>query len=51
MFTFGLGYLSLSRGREIEYYMPEFLRDVLMRLLDTPEYIALSSEKHWISSC
>lgn len=51
MFTFGLGYLSLSRGREIEYYMPEFLRDVLMRLLDTPEYIALSSEKRWISSC
>ncbi|GFR38648.1 putative metallophosphoesterase YunD [Insulibacter thermoxylanivorax] len=51
MFTFGLGYLSLSRGREIEYYMPEFLRDVLMNLLDTPEHIALSAEKHWIRSC
>ncbi len=29
MFTFGVGYLSLSQGTEITYRLPEFLRDVL----------------------
>jgi len=48
MFTFGIGYLSLSRGREIEFYLPEFLRDVLLHQLTDVERIALSSQKHWI---
>lgn len=29
MFTFGSGYLSLSRGKKIAYMLPEFIRDVL----------------------
>ncbi|WNR43386.1 bifunctional metallophosphatase/5'-nucleotidase [Paenibacillus roseipurpureus] len=29
MFTFGSGYLSLSRGKQIVYMLPEFIRDVL----------------------
>ncbi|MNI19383.1 Trifunctional nucleotide phosphoesterase protein YfkN precursor [compost metagenome] len=29
MFTFGAGYLSLSKGTSVEYLLPDFLRDVL----------------------
>ncbi|KQX45853.1 MULTISPECIES: bifunctional metallophosphatase/5'-nucleotidase [unclassified Paenibacillus] len=29
MFTFGSGYLSLSRGKQVTYMLPEFIRDVL----------------------
>lgn len=29
MFTFGSGYLSLSRGKQVKYMLPEFIRDVL----------------------
>lgn len=29
MFTFGVGYLSLSQGKDVEYLLPEFLRDLL----------------------
>ncbi|MEV2935613.1 bifunctional UDP-sugar hydrolase/5'-nucleotidase [Paenibacillus larvae] len=29
MFTFGVGYLSLSQGEEVEYLLPDFLRDLL----------------------
>jgi len=48
MFTFGIGYLSLSRGRDIEYFLPEFLRDVLLHQLMDAERIALSSRRNWI---
>jgi 5'-nucleotidase len=36
MFTFGIGYLSLKECREPDYFLPEFLRDVLERELNTP---------------
>lgn len=48
MFTFGIGYLSLSRGKNIEFYLPEFLRDVLLHQLMDVERIAMSSQKNWI---
>lgn len=37
MFTFGIGYLSLKEGRAPDYFLPEFLRDVLERELNDPE--------------
>lgn len=37
MFTFGTGYLSLKEGREIQYYLPDFLRHVLMKELNNPQ--------------
>jgi len=48
MFTFGIGYDVLSRGRDIRYYVPEFLRDVLLYQLGHPERIVASAQKHWI---
>ncbi|GIP33675.1 bifunctional UDP-sugar hydrolase/5'-nucleotidase [Paenibacillus sp. J2TS4] len=29
MFTFGVGYLSLSKGTETQYFLPEFIREIL----------------------
>lgn len=48
MFTFGIGYHALSRGRELKFYLPEFLRDVLLHQLSDQESIASSAERHWI---
>ncbi|MBP1963705.1 bifunctional metallophosphatase/5'-nucleotidase [Paenibacillus aceris] len=42
MFTFGSGYLSLSRGRDVVYMLPEFIRDILARELHDHEAIASS---------
>ncbi|MGG1556215.1 bifunctional metallophosphatase/5'-nucleotidase [Paenibacillus ferrarius] len=40
MFTFGSGYLSLSRGEQITYLLPEFIRDVLASQLQDEGLIA-----------
>lgn len=48
MFTFGIGYLSLSRGRNVQYYVPEFLRDVLLHQLNDDEHMALCSRRNWL---
>jgi len=37
MFTFGVGYLSLKEGRDIRYFLPEFLRHVLAEELRSPD--------------
>ncbi|SDN22432.1 2',3'-cyclic-nucleotide 2'-phosphodiesterase/5'-or 3'-nucleotidase, 5'-nucleotidase family [Paenibacillus sp. yr247] len=42
MFTFGSGYLSLSRGKEVAYMLPEFIRDVLAKELRDDQAIASS---------
>ncbi|MNY67385.1 hypothetical protein D3C86_2049620 [compost metagenome] len=42
MFTFGSGYLSLSRGKQIVYMLPEFIRDVLADQLQDEAAIASS---------
>ncbi|UKS31215.1 bifunctional metallophosphatase/5'-nucleotidase [Paenibacillus sp. HWE-109] len=42
MFTFGSGYLSLSRGKEVAYMLPEFIRDVLAVELRNEDAIASS---------
>ncbi|NOV01302.1 bifunctional metallophosphatase/5'-nucleotidase [Paenibacillus planticolens] len=42
MFTFGSGYLSLSRGKDVVYMLPEFIRDILARELRDHEAVAAS---------
>ncbi|OPH46977.1 metallophosphoesterase [Paenibacillus ferrarius] len=42
MFTFGSGYLSLSRGKEVTYMLPEFIRDILASELRDEEAIVQS---------
>lgn len=49
MFTFGIGYLSLSRGKTIAYFLPEFIRDVLVRQLGNEEEIRQSFLPRWFS--
>ncbi|OCT11657.1 metallophosphoesterase [Paenibacillus pectinilyticus] len=44
MFTFGSGYLSLSRGQQIVYMLPEFIRDVLADQLQDEAAIADSHQ-------
>lgn len=49
MFTFGIGYTTFTEGKEIKYYLPEFIRDVLHKqLLDRPA-INSSREMHWVT--
>ncbi len=47
MFTFGVGYIGLKEGRDIRYYLPEFIRDVLVRSLNDSLLIARSKEPRW----
>lgn len=47
MFTFGVGYMSLGKGKEVRYFLPEFIRDVLKRQLADRDAIAQSRFAHW----
>ncbi|MCR8643678.1 bifunctional metallophosphatase/5'-nucleotidase [Paenibacillus sp. N1-5-1-14] len=47
MFTFGVGYLSLSRGMETRYLLPEFLRDVLRSQLQLSNEITKAAKSRW----
>lgn len=47
MFTFGVGYKSLQAGRELQYYLPEFLRDILISQLVDGNEIAQSKTPRW----
>lgn len=51
MFTFGVGYTSIREGRDMQFYMPEFLRDVLYYELRDKQAIQLSKKRHWIEQC
>lgn len=48
MFTFGAGYPSLGKGRELTYYLPEFLRDVLREQLADRQAVRLSKTRRFI---
>ncbi|GIP38278.1 bifunctional metallophosphatase/5'-nucleotidase [Paenibacillus sp. J31TS4] len=49
MFTFGAGYSPLGRGTETEYFLPEFLRDVLEAdLAEGGERVA-DTQRHWFA--
>lgn len=47
MFTFGIGYMSLSESNEVKYILPEFIRDLLRMQLQTPGAALTSAEKRW----
>ena len=47
MFTFGVGYTALKEGRDIRYFLPEFIRDVLIRSLNDVRLIERSKEPRW----
>lgn len=47
MFTFGVGYLSLQQGRNVRYYLPEFLRDVLAEQLRDSLAVADCFRPRW----
>ncbi|WP_028548127.1 bifunctional metallophosphatase/5'-nucleotidase [Paenibacillus sp. UNC451MF] len=49
MFTFGIGYLSLSKGTDVQYFLPEFLRDVIQKELHNKEAISAGSSKRWFA--
>jgi 5'-nucleotidase len=42
MFTFGVGYVGLKEGHDIQYFLPQFIRDVLSQALN---------EKEWVKDC
>lgn len=47
MFTWGAGYRSLSQGTQVEYMLPELLRDVLGRELQNAAALAACRERRW----
>ncbi|WP_042165042.1 bifunctional metallophosphatase/5'-nucleotidase [Paenibacillus gorillae] len=47
MFTFHIGYLTLGEGRDIVYYLPEFIRDVIAAELTDDSAVAASRVEHW----
>jgi 5'-nucleotidase len=49
MFTFGSGYLSLKNGTEVDYLLPEFLRDILAAELQDEAAVQSSIvNRNWI---
>lgn len=48
MFTFGGGYPLIKEGKDINYVLPEFLRDILTVQLQSKYSIEKSFEKRWI---
>lgn len=47
MFTFGVGYRGLKEGQQIRFYLPEFIRDVLRRMLQDTEAMACCQLNRW----
>lgn len=49
MFTFGGGYKLVREGKEVQYFLPEFLRDILELQLKDKDSIQLAYKRRWIS--
>jgi len=48
MFTFGGGYGLIGEGREIEYFVPEFIRDILAFFLPDSRFIEEGLVTRWV---
>lgn len=48
MFTFGGGYYLLKEARNIEYFLPEFIRDILAVQLINQEAVKRSFQNRWL---
>lgn len=51
MFTFGIGYPSLKEGRDVTFILPDFLRDLLARQLQSETRIAQAFNQRWCPDC
>lgn len=51
MFTFGqgLGYVTMREGEDVQYFLPEFIRDVLEKQLRDPDEIEYAKQNRWRS--
>jgi 5'-nucleotidase len=49
MFTFGIGFLTLSEGNGVEYFLPNFIRDIIREELQIPEAIEASKVRRWMA--
>jgi 5'-nucleotidase len=47
MFTFGIGYLSLKKGHDIRFFLPEFIRDLLADSLSNANQLEAARQKNW----
>ncbi|XEC96433.1 bifunctional UDP-sugar hydrolase/5'-nucleotidase [Paenibacillus tarimensis] len=47
MFTFGAGYKSLRQGMDIQYYLPEFIRNVLASQLTDRSFVLDCFRNRW----
>ncbi|WP_256756685.1 bifunctional UDP-sugar hydrolase/5'-nucleotidase [Cohnella sp. WQ 127256] len=47
MFTFGVGYLGLKSGHDVQYFLPEFIRDVLSDALNDEQWIKDCKVPRW----
>ncbi|MDF2960186.1 MAG: YunD [Paenibacillus sp.] len=47
MFTFGVGYHSLSKSAQVQYFLPEFLRDIMQAELQDAEAVHQSCVLRW----
>lgn len=50
MFTFNIGYESLSLGSDLSYRLPEFIRDLIGMELQRPQSLEESSLSRWHSN-
>jgi 2',3'-cyclic-nucleotide 2'-phosphodiesterase (5'-nucleotidase family) len=47
MFSFRIGYESIANGTQFQFYLPEFIRDVLAAEIRSPEAVAESKRRRW----
>jgi hypothetical protein len=47
MFSFRIGYESLADGEDYQFFLPEFIRDVLERELRDQSALQLCKKKRW----
>ncbi|PYE52571.1 bifunctional metallophosphatase/5'-nucleotidase [Paenibacillus barcinonensis] len=50
MFTFNVGYPSLAQGRNVQYHLPEFIRDLVEKELKRPGALEESMRSRWFQS-
>lgn len=49
MFTFGIGYTSFTKGKDVRFFLPEFIRDVLYAELLDEKALPQAEQTRWIA--
>lgn len=47
MFTFGIGYTSFTKGKDVQFFLPEFIRDILQHEFFDDEALAFAEQSRW----